>query len=363
MSSIELDKVIDTAKDILKKAHEENKLHDFTNRIVRSSVEKILGLDEGSLDTSEYRKPLKETIATTIQLLKEGNLETPKAKDEKVDKKSKKVKVEEKPKSKVSREKSTNIKSKATIESDEEDAKEIVQAPSTTASSKRKGKQRVISDEEDVHSEPESPPKKRKKQQDERKPGPSNDKEAEAPATPIKAVDEKEEDETNKSESEMSVLIDESPKKKTKKSTKKSKETTKKREKKNKEELSPQEEQIKKLKSLVVACGVRKVWSKELKGCDTPSSQIAHLRKLLADLGMTGRYSLSQAEAIRAKRELAKEMEEVKEFAERFTSKKTKVVDEEEEVSSEESVQGAKRRPKNALQSITAFLQDQSDSE
>ena len=53
---------------------------------------------------------------------------------------------------------------------------------------------------------------------------------------------------------------------------------------------------------------MRKVWSKELKGCETPSSQIAHLRKLLADLGMTGRYSLSQAEAIRAKRELAKEM-------------------------------------------------------
>ena len=118
-----------------------------------------MGLDEKSLDTSEYRNLLKETIATTVvsyplpyffitcnykltsmtlkQLLKEGNLvketpptastskkskkaspkekETPKAKDEKVDKKSKKVKVEEKPKSKVNKEKSTNIKSKVSV--------------------------------------------------------------------------------------------------------------------------------------------------------------------------------------------------------------------------------------------------------
>ena len=63
-----------------------------------------------------------------------------------------------------------------------------------------------------------------------------------------------------------------------------------------------------KVQSLVVACGVRKVWSKELDGCETPSSQIAHLKKLLAELGMKGRLSLEQAKTIRAKRELAQEL-------------------------------------------------------
>lgn len=61
-------------------------------------------------------------------------------------------------------------------------------------------------------------------------------------------------------------------------------------------------------KSLIVACGVRKVWSKELKDMEKPSAQISHLRKLLSDLGMKGRFSMEQAKAIKERRELAKEL-------------------------------------------------------
>ena len=50
------------------------------------------------------------------------------------------------------------------------------------------------------------------------------------------------------------------------------------------------------------------MWSKELKDCETPSSQISHLRKLLTDLGMKGRFSMEQAKSIKAKRDLEKEM-------------------------------------------------------
>ena len=60
--------------------------------------------------------------------------------------------------------------------------------------------------------------------------------------------------------------------------------------------------------SLVYACGVRKVWTKELKDLDTPSSQITHLRKLLGDLGMNGRFTIERARAIKKKRELAQEL-------------------------------------------------------
>ncbi|KAG9021299.1 hypothetical protein FS837_007371, partial [Tulasnella sp. UAMH 9824] len=68
------------------------------------------------------------------------------------------------------------------------------------------------------------------------------------------------------------------------------------------------EEEIKRLKSFVLACGVRKKWVKEFEGLDTSAQQINKLRKILADLGMTGRLSLEKAKEIREKREFAQEM-------------------------------------------------------
>lgn len=65
---------------------------------------------------------------------------------------------------------------------------------------------------------------------------------------------------------------------------------------------------IKRLKSFVVACGVRKVWSKVFAGVDSPSGQIKILKGILADLGMNGRLSMEQAKAIKEKREMAKEL-------------------------------------------------------
>lgn len=50
------------------------------------------------------------------------------------------------------------------------------------------------------------------------------------------------------------------------------------------------------------------MWSKEFKGLDAPSQQIARLRAMLAELGMTGRMSLEAARTIKRKRELEKEL-------------------------------------------------------
>jgi hypothetical protein len=52
---------------------------------------------------------------------------------------------------------------------------------------------------------------------------------------------------------------------------------------------------------------VRKQWTRELNGLND-SAQIAHIRKILGDLGMVGRLSLDQAREIRARRELAQEL-------------------------------------------------------
>ena len=59
---------------------------------------------------------------------------------------------------------------------------------------------------------------------------------------------------------------------------------------------------------MVVACGTRKVWKKEFEGLDKPSQQIKRLHSILGDLGMTPRYSLEKAKAIRERRELAQEL-------------------------------------------------------
>ena len=58
----------------------------------------------------------------------------------------------------------------------------------------------------------------------------------------------------------------------------------------------------------MVACGVRKVWSKEFKDLDRPSEQIRRLRQILTDLGMSGRMSMEQAKAIKERREFAQEL-------------------------------------------------------
>lgn len=57
----------------------------------------------------------------------------------------------------------------------------------------------------------------------------------------------------------------------------------------------------------MLACGVRKVWVKEFKGLETPSSQIRRLKDILKDLGMD-KMTMEQAKAIREKRELEQEL-------------------------------------------------------
>jgi hypothetical protein len=62
------------------------------------------------------------------------------------------------------------------------------------------------------------------------------------------------------------------------------------------------------LQAFVVACGVRKTWTKVFEGLDTPGQQIKKLRDILADLGMSGRPSMERAKAIKQERELQKEL-------------------------------------------------------
>ncbi|CRK33031.1 hypothetical protein HYQ45_007824 [Verticillium longisporum] len=77
----------------------------------------------------------------------------------------------------------------------------------------------------------------------------------------------------------------------------------------------PDEAEVKKLQSQLVKCGIRKVWGVELRGCGgDPKAKIKHLRGMLRDAGMDGRFSEARAREIKERRELEADLEAVKEM-------------------------------------------------
>lgn len=120
------------------------------------------------------------------------------------------------------------------------------------------------------------------------------------------------------SESELSVLIDDEPKSKKrarKAGSEKPKSKKKERSKAAKPSQQPSDpdsEEIKRLQGWLVKCGIRKMWFKELAPYDTPKAKIHHLKGMLAEAGMSGRYSQEKATQIREERELMADLEAVK---------------------------------------------------
>ena len=82
--------------------------------------------------------------------------------------------------------------------------------------------------------------------------------------------------------------------------------------------MDPDDAEIKRLQGWLVKCGIRKMWWKELKPYESSKAKIKHLKDMLADAGMTGRYSIEKATQIKEARELAADIEAVKEGAERW---------------------------------------------
>lgn len=60
------------------------------------------------------------------------------------------------------------------------------------------------------------------------------------------------------------------------------------------------------------------MWFRELAAYDTPIAKINHLKDMLKDVGMEGRYSLEKAKAIRERRELQQDLETVTEGAKKW---------------------------------------------
>ncbi|KJA23487.1 hypothetical protein HYPSUDRAFT_215081 [Hypholoma sublateritium FD-334 SS-4] len=357
-------------------------------------------------------KTKTKTVAKLVAREDEGSDEAPTPKKRKVAPKSKKAALSEEeddymdddasPKKKP-RARAVKAKAKKVVseDEDEEDEQPDVAAAPTKPKSKKDSKvykslEHVpTSDMEQDEPEPLAGPsvvkpnvpaklKSPRKSKADPKPDsasrkPPSSKKAEA-AVPT-PIDAETDDVAHKSESELSVLLDDLPKPKRKSSSgdKPSKKASEKPKTKKATKapvvLSKDEETIKRLKSLVVACGTRKVWSKVFQGLDSPQQQIRKLKEMLSDLGMTGRMSLDQAKAIKEKRELAQELADVTEFAAKMearggSSAKSKSVEPDTAVkeekggsSEDEEIQAPRKRMMNARKSILAFLDDQSDDE
>jgi hypothetical protein len=162
-----------------------------------------------------------------------------------------------------------------------------------------------------------------------------SDKLEDTPASPPAIPVEKED---AGSESEMSVLIDEEPTKPKRRSkalsspkTKKGKDKEKAGPRKRKEEpnVDPDQAEIKRLQGWLIKCGIRKMWARELAPYDGAKAKIKHLKQMLKDAGMDGRYSVEKAKQIKEERELRADLEVVQEEARKWGTARSD--DEEEE--------------------------------
>ena len=147
---------------------------------------------------------------------------------------------------------------------------------------------------------------------------PPIEEEAEAPSG-LNVIDKNTEATGEHSESELSELLDEEPKskgrgRKSGAAKPKVKKTEGSKAKRSLEHpMDPGAEEMKKLQGWLVKCGIRKVWGRELAPYSTPKARIRHLRDMLAEAGMTGRFSLEKANQIKEERELRADLEAVQE--------------------------------------------------
>lgn len=205
-------------------------------------------------------------------------------------------------------------KRRKTASSEDELSAELSDADSEPVNKPaRKAKKLVEEDSEEQEVSPRKPAKKAKPVvMDE------DDSDVEPATTPAKrAKTPPPADKGDASESELSSLLDESPaknKRQKKAPAAKRKEAAKPKAKaSSKAADDPDHAEIKRLQSWLVKCGIRKVWSKELSKFDTSKEKIRHLKGMLSDAGMDGRFSDEKAAKIKEKREFAKDLEAIQE--------------------------------------------------
>ncbi|KAK3180135.1 hypothetical protein K4F52_008437 [Lecanicillium sp. MT-2017a] len=259
---------------------------------VRRHVEEKLDLEENFLAEGDWKKKSKDIIKEYVGKLLDGWKPEPKPE------KAKSASPTKKQKESKAAKPTQRRKSKA-VESDQDDDQDEEPEPTPSASPERKRKRAADDDEESPKEEESDAGEK------------SAEENGSKPAAPI---DEEE---------EYSDVIDIPPTPKRKKSkkdaaakpAKSAKPSKPAAAKKTTEPDDPLEAEIKKLQSQLTKCGVRKLWHNELKSCgDDARAKIRHLKKMLSDIGMDGRFSEAKAREIKETRELLADAEAAQEM-------------------------------------------------
>ncbi|KAI6097661.1 hypothetical protein EDD16DRAFT_1667474 [Pisolithus croceorrhizus] len=401
---------------LLRKACKDGVVNDLTVRMVRQELEQQFSLAPGTLDANEPKSTIKAAVLTNLDEIRESmaahqSLELPaRRKPDQPASPSKKRGSDQKEEKGTSKRKRKARVAESSAEESETDArkerksrdvppdfqkksklqgsKPIVENDSKPDNSKFKSKAIIDTSEDEPAKKltsPRTPKEKKSAQVTPTKPtnkpssnvisrvelkgsgGPSPSsskldtvsKPQSSPSKARAAVDNHDEG------SELSSVIDEPPKKQRKKQGESDPRASK-RGKKSKEPLPKDEATISKLKAIIVACGMRKAWKKEFQGLDRPKQQIKRLHEILAELGMTPRYTMEKAREIKKKREFEQELQDVKEFEEALRERDRKKQASASESDSDEPSNSdgvPVKKKKTARASIMAFLEDQSDEE
>lgn len=306
---------------------------DASVKKIRTKAESTLGLESDFFKSEEWKERSKEIIQDQFNKREEEKTASKKRASPEAEveggRARKKSRVEAVQQDDEDEDEESTALSEPP-ESEEEEEEEVpkkkkIQAKARKAAKPAKGGKKAAPKKEKPKPKAKSKPKKKAASESEVSDAPSDvadDSEEEVDTKPEPQPTSKVEDSDDDTSSELSSVIDEpapikkkGPKAKNgdTKSRKSSTSTTTKP-----TESDPNTEEIKRLQSWLVKCGIRKVWGKELKPFETPKAKIAHLKSLLSDVGMTGRYSNEKAAQIKEARELAADIEAVKEGNERW---------------------------------------------
>ncbi|KAL1595125.1 hypothetical protein SLS60_009812 [Paraconiothyrium brasiliense] len=322
--------VSNAIRDIVVSIHNAGNDDDLTVNHVRTGAEQKLGLPAGFLKKDEWKNESKDLIKEAVDKYC-GDETAPEPSPKKPSKAKPKAKPEPKKKAtksatgsaprgtkrKVAAPAKKSQKRRKTVSSDEESEAVLSDSPAQDdepsdaeiePAKKPAGRQKKVV-AEDSDEEESVPQKNRAQKEDKDVESDEVAKNIQRPVTPppvAKDVDD---------ESDLSSLLDESPVKKRKRTTEKPAKAAKgakaAKPKTAKTENDPDQAEIKRLQGWLVKCGIRKVWGKELAKCDTPKDKIRHLKAMLKDAGMDGKYSVEKAAKIKEQREFAKDLEEI----------------------------------------------------
>ncbi|KAL2815489.1 hypothetical protein BJX63DRAFT_389652 [Aspergillus granulosus] len=329
LSDAPSDKQLEKAlRDAVGKIYRTQKMEELTVKRVRLAAEKSLRLEEGFFKASGDWKARSEQIIRDEVEVQDAAVQGSQAQEEEEDE--------------------GGSTSPPTMKPTKRPNPKISSAPR---------KRRKMSSESELDDEGEEDPKSKKRQKPvARKAEPelleeildgSGKDEGETKSAEQKAESD------HGSESEMSVVFDEEPKQKRlrqKSAGSTSGKAKKKAPAKAKDaDVDPNHAEIKRLQGWLIKCGIRKMWARELAPYETPKAKIKHLKDMLKDAGMEGRYSVEKARQIKEERELREDLEMVQEGAKRWGREKE---EEEEGIDSNQP----RRRLNRGLKSL-AFLE------